>query len=332
MIVDEMKVDIAENRRRIMNICRIGQVAVVDPMTAKVDVTFEEGLTVQGIPFLTMRAGEDQTYWLPSVGELGVMFCPSGDIANALFLPAIFYTDFPASDAMSTTVAKRIFRGDDPHVEEEVDTDANSYKLSSGDSDRFIDSDKVEDKHTADNVNKIDASETKLSRSAGSIKIDGSETKLERSTNSIKIDGSETTLERAAGAIKALVGANTLEVSAILANILGAQIFASGVTTFMTAMGPAFFAPAPSPPSPPAPPAGSNPDADGNATQVPETTKANLSITAGTINFTIPSLTVTVTGTAGPYPIVATASSVPTPAQLNFTGNGITLVIPPEPL
>ena len=316
MIVEQLASRISELENRLMNLCRIGQVAVVDPMTAKVDVTFEEGLTVQGIPFLTMRAGEDQTYWLPSVGELGVMFCPSGDIANALFLPAIFYTDFPASDAMSGTVAKRIFRGDDPHVEEEVDTDANSWKLSSGDSDRFIDSDKVEDKHTADNVNKIDASETKLSRGAGSIKI----------------DGSETAIERAAGVIKAMAGMNTIELSAILANILGLHIYSTGLTTIMTAMGPGFFAPTPSPPVAPAPPAGSNPDADGNATQVPETTKANLSITAGTINFTIPSLTVTVTGTAGPYPIVATASSVPTPAQLNFTGNGITLVIPPEPL
>ena len=166
MIVEQLASRISELENRLMNLCRIGQVAVVDPMTAKVDVTFEEGLTVQGVPFLTMRAGEDQTYWLPSVGELGVLLAPSGDIANSLFLPAIFYTDFPASDAMSGTVAKRIFRGDDPHVEEEVDTDANSWKLSSGDSDRFIDSDKVEDKHTADNVNTIDASETKLSRQA----------------------------------------------------------------------------------------------------------------------------------------------------------------------
>ena len=146
MIIEQLASRVSELENRLMNLCRIGQVEAVDPMTAKVDVTFEEGLTVQGVPFLTMRAGEDQTYWLPSVGELGVLLAPSGDIANSLFLPAIFYTDFPASDAMSGTVAKRIFRGDDPHVEEEVDTDANSCKLSSGDSERFIDSGKIEDK------------------------------------------------------------------------------------------------------------------------------------------------------------------------------------------
>ena len=68
MIIEQLASRISELENRLMNLCRIGQVAVVDPMTAKVDVTFEEGLTVQGIPFLTMRAGEDQTYWLPSVG------------------------------------------------------------------------------------------------------------------------------------------------------------------------------------------------------------------------------------------------------------------------
>ena len=255
----------------------------------------------------------------PRLGELGVLLAPSGDIANSLFLPAIFYTDFPASDAMSGTVAKRIFRGDDPHVEEEVDTDANSYKLSSGDSDRFIDSDKVEDKHTADNVNKIDASETKLSRGAGSIKI----------------DSSETAIERAAGAIKALARQRIqLEVSAILANICwGRRYIASGVNNIHDSNGSRILRSC-------AVHLHLHPHHPQEATPMPTGTphkslrppKDNLSITAGTINFTIPSLTVTVTGTAGPYPIVATASSVPTPAQLNFTGNGITLVIPPEPL
>ena len=45
-----------------------------------------EGLIQANIPFFTARAGEDQTYWLPSIGELGFLFSPSGISANAVFL------------------------------------------------------------------------------------------------------------------------------------------------------------------------------------------------------------------------------------------------------
>ena len=312
MVIDELVARIGDLEKRLANICRIGQVEAVDAATGRLDVGFEEGLTVQNIPFLTTRAGEDKTYWLPSVGELGMLFSPSGDLANAWFVPGIFYTGFPIPDTMNAAVAKRIFRDG---TEEEVDTDAHSWKLSSGDSERFVDQTKVEDKHGT-SINKIDASETKIERSEGSIKI----------------DGSETALERAAGAIKAVVGANTLEISAILANILGAQLFASGVTTFMCPVGPVLFAPAPSPPAAPAPPAGSNPDPEGKATQTPPSTISDVTWQGGMLSFTIPPLTVTVTGTAGPYPIVATAATVATPVQLQMTGSGITLVFPSQGL
>ena len=62
--------------------------------TATVTILFE-GLTMEGVPFVSPRAGEDQVYWLPSVGELGVLFSPAGDIANAVFMPSLIFKDFP---------------------------------------------------------------------------------------------------------------------------------------------------------------------------------------------------------------------------------------------
>ena len=255
MVIDELVARIGDLEKRLANVCRIGQVEAVDEITGRLDVGFEEGLTVQNIPFLTTRAGEDKTYWLPSVGELGMLFSPSGDLANAWFVPGIFYTGFPIPDTMNAAVAKRIYRDG---TEEEVDTDAHSWKLSSGDSERFVDQTKVEDKHDS-SINKIDASETKLERSEGSIKIDGSETAIERPAGAIKIDGSKTNVERAAGTIEVKVGLTRLvigpaaitgyvagigriQLTAALVNVGGAT-FVNGATNLITAVGPVTYVP-----------------------------------------------------------------------------------------
>ena len=154
---------------------------------------------------------------------------------------------------------------------ETVDTEEKNLKIEVGNSEIFIDGTKIEDKQD-DNL----------------IKIDGNETLLERGANKLIIDASGSTTETGTGTLKLKAGANELDVTPALINLIGAHIF-KGFTTLMTAMGPTFFTPAPTPPSAPAPPAGTAPDSDGNPTQVPETTKSNLNITAGTINFTIPS-------------------------------------------
>ena len=270
-MIDELIARIADLEKRLANICRIAQVMAVDETTGRLDVSFE-GLILKDIPFLTMRAGEDKTYWLPSVGELGMLTAPSGDLANAFFQPGIFYSGFPVPE-MDATLVKRIFRDD---MEEEIDTDAHSYKYTTGDSERFVDRDKIEDK---------------------------------KGTSVNKIDNTETKFERAAGSIKSVVGANEQELNTILANIIGAQLFPTGITTLQSPVGPVMFAPAPSPASPPSPPSGSDPDADGNVTKTPKSEISDVKIKATSNVSIMLTAPVAVVTPAGPGTI-ATGTSI----------------------
>ena len=326
--ISQLQQEVNILKRQVSEIIRLAQVTEINIENSTLTCE-SEGLIQADIPFFTFRAGEDQTYWLPSVGELGYLLSPSGNTGNAVFLPGIFYDTFPAADT-NPAVAKRVYRDGQT---ETVDTEETQYTYQIGQDGtpkRVINTEKIEDSFGTPK-RLIEKDKIEDSVGANISKIDGNETLLERGANKLTIDASGSTTETGTGTLKLKAGANELDVTPVLINLLGAHIF-KGLTTLMTSMGPAFFSPAPTPPSAPAPPAGAAPDSDGNPTQVPETTKSDLSITAGTINFTIPSLTVTVTGTAGPYPIVATAATVAFPAQLTFTGNGITLVIPATPL
>ena len=265
--ISKLSQEVKELQRQVNEIIRLAQITEVDVESSTLTCE-SEGLIQSNIPFFTFRAGEDQTYWLPSIGELGHLLSPSGNTGNAVFLPGIFYDTFPAKE-MSETKAKRIFRDE---LEEEIDTEAHSWKLTTGESERFVDRDKVEDKHVS-SINKIDADETKLSRDAGSIKIDDNETLLERSAGSIKIDGSETAIERTAASIKVdgtgtrieraagtievkvgttrlvinpvaitgyVAGIGRIQLTAAAANIGGAT-FVNGVTNLLTAVGPVTY-------------------------------------------------------------------------------------------
>ena len=235
-IVANLTMRVAELERRLANVCRLAKVAAVDVETATVTILFE-GLTMEGVPYMTQRAGEDQVYWLPSVGELGVLFAPAGDIANAIFMPSLFFKDFPALEK-SLTKVKRIFRDG---TTEEIDTNANSYKLQ------------VVDSNTAFNITAD--GKTEIKRAAG-------ETVLSVGTTEAEIEATQITLT--VGTLKEIL-------TAICASIVGANFFPSGLTNLQSPVGPIFFAPTPPPPSTaPTPPAGSAPlkrQSDENATE-----------------------------------------------------------------
>ena len=274
-LIASLTMRVAELERRVANICRLAQVSAVDTETATLTVDFE-GLKIAGVPYLTQRAGEDQVYWLPSVGELGVLFAPGGDVANALFIPGIFYKNFVATGSSKTKI-KRTFRDG---TEEEVDVDANSYKLS------------IVDRDTAFLI-ESDTGQTALTRAKG-------KTVLEV--------GSSSTAEINATEIRLSHGSVAAIVNAICASIVGAQVFPSGLTTFQSPVGPVMFAPAAPPATAPTPPSGSAPK-DGKATKVPASTISGVDM-SGTI--TLPAIPITgtspagaVTGftTAGPYTV-----------------------------
>ena len=48
------------------------------------------GKPLKEIPYLTERAGKKgKTYWMPEVGESGLLLSPGGNIGNARFMPAL---------------------------------------------------------------------------------------------------------------------------------------------------------------------------------------------------------------------------------------------------
>ena len=302
----EKRMDDIERRQNDQ--IKLATVVEVDTETARLTCE-SENLVQSNIPFFTARAGEDMTYWLPSPGELGYLLSPSGDTANAVFLPGIFFADFPVPE-QNERLVKRLFRDG---TQEQIDTENSEYKITIG----------------QDSVTQIVADTEKIeqSHSGNKITIDGDQTAIERPQGKIKVDNAETLLERALGLIKQAVGSNSIELNTILANIVGAHILPTGITTFQTATGPVFFAPAPSPASLPPPPAAAVP-VNGKATRVPPSTVQNVGIPKGTFAFTIPPLTVT--GTAGTVPVVGT--TVALPVVLQVTATGVTLAIPGKAL
>ena len=149
----------------------------------RVDVEVED-IEVERVPFLSLRQGADKTFWLPTEGESGVLFSPSGDFANGIFIPGIVYSEFPSlvPDGNSLEKNLTVYRDD---MMEQVDVGAHSKIFKTGDSERFINREKIEDKHDT-SVNKIDGSVTEIKRVAGTVIVIVGTTRLEVSAASIK--------------------------------------------------------------------------------------------------------------------------------------------------
>ena len=135
-----LREELADIKRRLHGQVRLGKVTAVDVKEDRV-TCISEGITQPDIPYLTFRAGEDKTYWLPSVGEVGLLVALSGEPANAFFMPGFFYTDMPAPEN-NENVALRVFRDG---IEERIDTEAHSHTLKINTVKRVTNRSKVED-------------------------------------------------------------------------------------------------------------------------------------------------------------------------------------------
>lgn len=265
---------VASLEARLETLLQLAKVLRVDDAKNLVDIEVR-GEPLKGLPYLTGRAGNNgKTYWMPEVGEVGLLLCPAGDVGNALFLPAMFL-DVPETDK---NVMRRIFSNG---VEEKWDGNDDTHVLRVGDTERKTEkAGKIED-------------------TTGTAKL----TLLHSGT--AKLEASESV---------------QAELTTILANIIGAHLFPSGITTLQSPVGPVMFAPAPSPASAPALPEGSAPDDDGQVTQTPASTISGVSVqTVSTLNFTVPAISVTTPGGAG--------TTVPTAISVAVTGT-LTLQFP----
>lgn len=94
----------AEFIRLLQNLIRLGTVAEVDPVSARVRVASGELLT-NWLPWLSTRAGQTRVWNPPTEGEQVLMLSPGGDPSTGVVLTGLFSDAHPApSEDPGTTL------------------------------------------------------------------------------------------------------------------------------------------------------------------------------------------------------------------------------------
>ncbi|RBJ77432.1 phage baseplate assembly protein V [Pseudomonas sp. MWU12-2534b] len=100
--------DFADLNRRLESLLREGTVFEVDHGARRVRVE-SGGLQTDWIRWLAQRTGDSITWDPPSIGEPGLLFCPSGEPTTGLFLPGV-YCDGHDSPSSSPTQHVRVYK------------------------------------------------------------------------------------------------------------------------------------------------------------------------------------------------------------------------------
>lgn len=98
---------VSELERQINTLVRMGKVIDADYEQARVhvDCAGSEGW----YPFLTHRAGGNQSWHPPEVGEQVMVFCPAGHVERGYVLPALYQDQYPAP-AITPDVHRTIYK------------------------------------------------------------------------------------------------------------------------------------------------------------------------------------------------------------------------------
>jgi len=99
---------ITELDRRISNLIQVGIVAEADYPNAKLKVKLGD-VTTDWLPWLTHRANNDTTWWAPEIGEQVIVLAPSGELYQAVILPSLYQSAYPAIDN-KVDVSKTIYK------------------------------------------------------------------------------------------------------------------------------------------------------------------------------------------------------------------------------
>ncbi len=93
---------IAELERKVANIDRIGRIVEVDPDKALARVRYADDAGKPAItgwrPWLTFRAHNDISWWMPEEGEQVLLHSPGGDLAQSVIQPGLYQDQFPPPD------------------------------------------------------------------------------------------------------------------------------------------------------------------------------------------------------------------------------------------
>lgn len=98
-----MKASIAELKRLLANIVRIGTVSEVDTAKGLCRVKIGKNET-DWLNWLTLRAGRVRFWSAPSVGEQGIVLSIFGDLTTGFVLPGVFSDQYPAASASPDAV------------------------------------------------------------------------------------------------------------------------------------------------------------------------------------------------------------------------------------
>ncbi|BBD08452.1 phage baseplate assembly protein V [Desulfovibrio ferrophilus] len=108
--------------RRVARLICFGTVEEADYPAARVRVRMGKALSAW-LPWLTQRAGNDRSWWAPSIGEQVVVLSPSGECAQGVILGSIYQAKYPAP-AVSPHINRRVYS--DGAV---IDYDTESHRL-----------------------------------------------------------------------------------------------------------------------------------------------------------------------------------------------------------
>lgn len=97
-MMQEILSRLSDLERRIANAIRVATVAEIDHAAARARVAIGSAITTAWLPWITQRAGDDATWWAPSIGEQVLVLAPRGELAVAVILPAIYQQAHPAPD------------------------------------------------------------------------------------------------------------------------------------------------------------------------------------------------------------------------------------------
>ena len=118
-----MTADHSELLRLLLNLIRFGTIADIDHDAQRVRVQVGKNTTTWR-PWISMRSGDAQTWFPPSMGEQVIVLSPEGDFTQAAILPAIYSDKSPTP---STNPAHHTTRYADGAV---VQYDRDSHTLS----------------------------------------------------------------------------------------------------------------------------------------------------------------------------------------------------------
>lgn len=88
-----MNIQLTELIRLLRNLIRVGTIIAVDADKWLCRVGTGD-LETNWLPWLTSRAGNARTWWMPSVGEQVLLLSIGGELTTAFVLPAIFSDEF----------------------------------------------------------------------------------------------------------------------------------------------------------------------------------------------------------------------------------------------